>query len=200
MERKKGISVIFTAMFSALICVGCFIHIPLAGGVPIVIQDMLAILSGLVLGPVLGGAAVIVFFLLGCIGLPVFSGKAGIHVLFGGPTCGFLWGYLVAAVVSGLILKIVLNPEKNHSKAKMWILIIATILISRVILFAFGMTGFHLITGKDWSTTAKATLWPFMPGNIIKMAVSVPLTKYLRELTAKYMWNDVEDSEEKSGE
>ena len=87
-----------------MICAGCFIHVPLPGGVPIALQDMLAMLSGLLLGPFFGSLAVLIFLLLGAVGLPVFTGKAGVHVLVAGPTSGFLWGYLAAAFVGGTIL------------------------------------------------------------------------------------------------
>src|SRR5574344_596437 len=98
MENKKKLTgVVFTALFAALIAAGVFIQIPLPGGVPITVQDMMALLSGLMLGPIYGTLAVAVFLLLGIIGLPVFTGKAGIQVLIAGPTGGFLWGYLFAA-------------------------------------------------------------------------------------------------------
>ena len=91
--EKKNISMgfVFTALFAALTAAAFFVQIPLPGGIPIILQDMMAMLCGLLLGPVYGGAAVLLFLLLGVMGLPVFSGKAGISVLVYGPTCGFLW-------------------------------------------------------------------------------------------------------------
>lgn len=87
MENKKKLThIIFTALFAALTAVGCFIQIPLPSGVPIVLQDMLAMLSGLLLGPIYGPLSVAIFLILGIIGLPVFSGKAGLQVLIAGPT------------------------------------------------------------------------------------------------------------------
>jgi len=102
-----------SALFASLICAGCFIQIPLPGGVPIVIQDMMAMLSGLLLGPVFGGLAVLLFLLLGAIGFPVFTGKAGLHVLLAGPTSGFLWGYFFAAVIGGTILALFELTQKH---------------------------------------------------------------------------------------
>ena len=102
-----------SALFASLICAGCFIQIPLPGGVPIVIQDMMAMLSGLLLGPVFGGLAVLLFLLLGTVGLPVFTGKAGLHVLLAGPTSGFLWGYFFAAVIGGTILALFELTQKH---------------------------------------------------------------------------------------
>lgn len=75
-KKRRGMGVILAALFAALTAAGCFIQIPLPGGIPIVLQDMMAMLSGMLLGPLYGTIAVFVFLVLGCIGLPVFSGKA----------------------------------------------------------------------------------------------------------------------------
>ena len=174
---KKSILV---SLFAALICAGCFISIPLPGGVPVVVQDMLAMLSGLLLGPVLGSASVIVFMILGCIGLPVFSGKAGIQVLLNGPTCGFLWGYLASTFFAGLLLHIFLHPSKEHSNLKQWIVISLVAVLETIILFVLGIIGFRIVTGADMAKTLAAVVIPFIPGNAIKLVVMILLTKKFR--------------------
>ena len=67
---------VYLSLFSAFICVGAFIQIPLPIGVPVVIQDMMAILAGFLLGPIYGSLSVLVFLILGSIGLPVFYRKS----------------------------------------------------------------------------------------------------------------------------
>ena len=62
-SKLKGL--VLSALFAALISAGSFLIIPLPGGIPIVLQDMMAMLSGLILGPVYGAIAVAVFLLLG---------------------------------------------------------------------------------------------------------------------------------------
>ena len=47
MKKKKSTGTILVALFAALISAGCFIQIPLPGGIPIILQDMLAMLSGM---------------------------------------------------------------------------------------------------------------------------------------------------------
>ncbi|MBR5017679.1 MAG: biotin transporter BioY, partial [Spirochaetia bacterium] len=103
-KKKKSAPLVLTALFASLISAGCFIQIPLPGGVPVAIQDMLAMLSGMILGPLYGASAVLIFLVLGCIGLPVFTGKAGVQVILAGPTGGFLIGYLLGALAAGLVL------------------------------------------------------------------------------------------------
>ena len=186
-KSKIGSASIFTALFAALTCAGCFISIPLPGGVPVVLQDMMAMLTGLLLGPVYGTAAVFVFLIIGCLGLPVLSGKAGLHVITQGVTGGFLVGYLVSAFVGGLFLWLLLNPKKEHGKAKQWILVSIAALLATVVVFAMGIAGFMRITQKAFSATLGAVLTPFIPGNILKLVVMIPLTVKFRPVLARYM-------------
>ena len=92
--KRKSLLPAFIALFAAVICVGCFIMIPL-GPVPIVLQNVLCILTAVLLGGIFAGAPAALFLLAGLIGLPVYSGgSSGIGVWMG-PTGGFLLGYLL---------------------------------------------------------------------------------------------------------
>lgn len=189
MKKKKSTGTILAALFAALISAGCFIQIPLPGGIPIILQDMLAMLSGMLLGPLYGSIAVFVFLVLGSIGLPVFSGKAGLQVITAGPTGGFLIGYLLGALAAGLFLKFLLPPasaERRHVKAKTYILITAAAVLATVIVFVCGIIGFMRVTGSDFSKTLAAVLIPFIPGNLLKIVLMVPLTHTFRPVIEQY--------------
>lgn len=180
MESKfKGL--VLSALFAALISAGCFIIIPLPGGIPIVIQDMMAMLSGLILGPVYGAIAVFVFLVLGSIGLPVFSGKTGLHVITAGPTGGFLIGYFLSAIVGGLILAIFLNKKTEHSNARQYIFIAIAAIAATVVAFTCGIIGFMHVTHKTLAESFLMVVVPFIPGNLIKIAVMIPLAKKFRK-------------------
>lgn len=186
--EKKLLNTVLTALFAALISASCFIQIPLPGGIPILIQDMLAMLSGLILGPLQGGISVLIFLVLGSIGLPVFSGKAGIQVIFGGPTGGFLIGYLLGAVAGGLFLKFLLPPEKDFKTKKVYTIVMISIscIIATVVVFIAGIIGFKIVTSSPMTKTLAAVLIPFIPGNLIKIVVMVPLTYNFRKVISVY--------------
>ncbi len=171
---------VLSALFAALTAAGCFIIIPLPGGIPIVIQDMMAMLSGLVLGPLYGTISVAVFLILGAIGLPVFSGKAGLHVLTSGPSCGFLVGYMVGAFVGGMILSILLKRDKEYSNSRQYISISIAALAATVTVFLLGILGFMHVTGKSFTESIPFIVLPFIPGNTIKLVLMVFLAKKLR--------------------
>jgi len=182
LEKK----LILAALFAALVSVACFIQIPLPGGIPIVLQDMMAMLSGLLLGPIFGGLAVLIFLLLGAIGLPVFSGKAGIHILLNGPTSGFLWGYLIGAVVGGIILQATLSPNKKNTQGVQWLLISLAALIATVTVFASGLVGGMYVMNLPLSKALAVFVLPFIPGNIVKLLLMILLCKKIRPAIYAY--------------
>lgn len=94
----------YIAVFAALIIVFAFVSIPVgAAGVPIVLQNAVVILAGLVLGPRRGFLAALLFLALGLVGLPVLAGGRTTLAALAGPTVGYIFGYLLSAFVAGLI-------------------------------------------------------------------------------------------------
>ena len=69
-------SVALVAVFTALLVAAAVVPgIPVGGfGVPLTLQTLAVLLTGLVLGPARGTVAVLLYLVLGFVGLPVFSG------------------------------------------------------------------------------------------------------------------------------
>lgn len=187
MTSKKSSGIILSALFAALISAGFFIQIPLPGGIPIIIQDMMALLSGLLLGCIYGTLSVTVFLILGIIGLPVFSGKAGIHIITAGPTGGFLIGYLIASCFAGMFLSVFLPRKKQHSNTKSYLIILAAVLLENAIMFACGIIGFMRVTDSGLTKAISACLVPFIPGNIFKQILMILITKKFRPVISGYI-------------
>ena len=102
MKKDSAFKVSLTAMFAAIICAGCFIRVPV-GAVPVVIQNVLCILTGTILGGFFGCAPTALFLAAGLLGLPVYSGGTGGPAVWLGPTGGFLPGYFAGSLAAGLI-------------------------------------------------------------------------------------------------
>ncbi|MBP7095309.1 MAG: biotin transporter BioY [Spirochaetia bacterium] len=105
-STQKAAAGTAAAIFAAAISAAAFIHVPVpVSPVPVVIQNLLAILAGLVLGPRYGTLAVALFIAAGSLGAPVFSGGRGGWSVLLGPSGGYLAGYLAGAFVSGLAMR-----------------------------------------------------------------------------------------------
>ena len=87
---------------AAVICVISLLQLPLATGVPLTFQVFAVALSGYVLGSLRGTGAVLIYAAIGLVGVPVLSGfVGGFSVLFG-PTGGFIAGFFLLALLTGL--------------------------------------------------------------------------------------------------
>src|SRR5215218_3913580 len=90
-------------VFAALVAGSALVPgIPAGGlGVPITLQTLAVMLTGLVLGPGRAFAAVGLYVLLGLAGLPIFSGgRSGLGIL-AGPSAGYILAFPLAAAAVG---------------------------------------------------------------------------------------------------
>ena len=94
------------ALFAAIIAaLGLLPKITLTSGIPITAQSMGIMLCGTILGSKRGGLAVLLFIFLVAIGLPLLSGGRGGLGVFTTPWAGFLFGFPVAAYVTGFVME-----------------------------------------------------------------------------------------------
>ena len=174
---------IISAVFAALICAGWMIAIPV-GPIPIVLQNALAVLAGLLIGPMFGGLSVLIFLLAGAVGLPVFSGGHGGIAVFAGPTGGFLVGYLAAAIIGGLIMKAVKADQRNT--LPVCALIATAGLAGFLSIYVFGLIWFKQALNLSWHATFLKGFVPFILPDLIKLAIVVPVTLKLRPIIQRY--------------
>lgn len=161
-------TIILTPLFTALIAAGAFIKIPL-GAVPITLQTLFCFLAALLL-PIGGASASVALYLfLGAIGIPIFTTGGGIAALTG-PTGGFLMAMLPAVAIGALIVR------KNHSSI---LLNIVAILAMEVIIYLGGVSYLAWSRNLSAASAIKAGLLPFIPGDILKIAVASVAAKYL---------------------
>jgi len=155
----------YIAVFAALIAAFSLIPgIPLAAGVPVTLQTLAVILTGMVLGPARGGAAAGLYVLAGLAGLPVFSGfSSGIGVL-AGPSAGFLLAFPLAALVAGLLVRVLLARIRRARFAVLFAVGLGT---SLFILHPLGIAGV-MLNAKLSFPAALAADMAFWPGDVIK--------------------------------
>ena len=193
--KKSVLLITFCALFAAIICVSCFIKIPL-GPIPIVIQNAMCVLVGAILGSWIGGIPTLIFLLAGLIGLPVYSGGTSGIAVWIGPTGGFLPGYFLGALICGLICG---KPKIEEKKItfKSFIRITLGIVAGMVILYIPGVFYFaHWATNAGkvpvdksvFAYTMAACVIPYIPGDLLKIVVAVPVALKIRPVAAQYLY------------
>lgn len=101
-SQKNIKKMVLAALFASLISVGAYIKIPLPF-VPMTLQILFIFLAGSILGARWGALSVLVYLLIGIIGLPVFAGGASGPGVLMGPTGGYLIGFLCGTFITGLL-------------------------------------------------------------------------------------------------
>lgn len=149
---------IIAAIFAAII--GVFSQFTLTLGlIPFTLQTFIIGLSVTLLGTHTGTWSIVIYLLLGLIGLPVFAGgSAGIGVLFG-PTGGFLIGFIFNGLVTGLIID---KTQANY----LWG-ILGNIAGAAVTLL-FGAAWLKFGTGMSFIDALNAGVTPFVIPGIVK--------------------------------
>lgn len=157
----------YIAVFAALIIVFAFVSIPTASGVPIVLQNAVIILTGLVLGGRRGFLAAALFLLLGTLGLPVLAGGRTVLSALPGPTVGYIVGYLIAPAVAGAIAY-----RAPRNKSGMAVTMAIAGLFGLATQYGCGIVGLMLRAHMSLNAALAAQV-PFLVPDLIKIAVAV---------------------------
>lgn len=177
--KNKTRMMILAALFAALTAVGAFIRFPL-GTMSVTLQFMFTAMAGVLLGAKWGAVSQTVYVVLGLVGLPVFTMGGGIGYVMQ-PSFGFLLGLIPTAWVIGR-----LTEKKNGH----WRIALAC-LAGLAVLYLIGLPYMYLIMKlylhksiTVW-TAVKAGMLVYLPGDAIKIALTVLLYKPLRRAIRK---------------
>ncbi|WIE72361.1 biotin transporter BioY [Curtobacterium sp. MCJR17_020] len=131
--------------------------------VPITGQTLAVLLVGSALGARRGALSMLVYALLGVIGLPVFAGgSAGFGVLVG-PSGGYIVGFVAAAALVGWIAERFGDRPLQNS--------VLSFALGTVVTFAIGMGWLAVSLGLDLQQTLEFGLYPFVIGGAVKAAL-----------------------------
>jgi biotin transport system substrate-specific component len=163
--------------FTLLTAFSAHVSAPLPGtAVPVSLQTLMVLLSGMLLGPWLGAAAQTAYLAAGAAGLPVFAMGLGLPYLFG-PTGGYLLAFPAAAAAAGMIAVYARGGAVRQAAV-----LAAAALAATIVVYAGGWAQLSLLTGN-----ARAALFmgvvPFLIGDLLKLAIAVVLALRIRSRT-----------------
>ncbi len=160
-------------LFSALFVLCAWLSIPI-GDVAITLQTFAIFLCLSVLGGKLGTLTVLVYLLLGAVGIPVFSGFRGGFGALLGPTGGYLTGFLTCGLTYWLLTS--LFPARQT----------LALLAGLLVCYVFGSLWyyrFYLAAGGSGTITVILiqTLLLYLPPDIVKLFLARRLSKRILE-------------------
>lgn len=152
-------SVVFMALLAQ-------IRIPLPfSPVPITGQTLGVLLTGSLLGSRLGALSLLVYLVVGAIGVPVFAGGGNGIEYMQGATLGYLASYPIVAAVMGWL------AERGWDRRVLTT--IAAMVIGSAIIYALGVGWLVVGIGMDVVAALVAGMVPFLIGDAIKIAIAV---------------------------
>lgn len=174
--RGKTADMAYIAIFAIVIAVCSWISIPTM--VPFTLQTFGVFLAIGILGGKRGTMAVLVYMLLGAIGIPVFSGfSAGIGYILGG-TGGYILGFILSALVMWAM-------ENLLGKAT-WVYVLSMVL-GLLVCYAFGTIWFMVVYAKNsgaigvW-TALTWCVFPYVIPDILKIILALSASKRLARI------------------
>ncbi|MFZ5818201.1 MAG: biotin transporter BioY [Bacillota bacterium] len=166
MRNPRLRNMMLAALMAALIAVVAPYRFFLPGvpNVPVTMQVLVVLLAGGLLGPLWGAVSMLLYLLLGAVGLPVFAGgTSGLQVLVG-LTAGYLWSYPAAAALVGWI-------APAH-RAPGWARTGLAMLLGLAVIYLGGAGWAVLVGGKALAAVVSGWVLPFIPFDLVKLAMA----------------------------
>lgn len=179
MSKKFSVKLMVEiAMVTAVICVLSPFTIPLPFSPVPLSLSIFAIYIGLyALGYKWGTVSILLYILIGLVGVPVFSAfSAGPQKLLG-PTGGYIVGYVFIGIITGLFI------DKFEKKIYMHVI---GMVIGVSVCYLFGTIRFTMLMEQHTFVSALSLcVIPFIPGDILKIVAAVLVGPVLRKQIKK---------------
>lgn len=181
-NRGKTYDMAYIGIFTVLIAICSWISIPTA--IPFTLQTFAIFLAVLVLGGKRGTLSVIVYVLLGAVGVPVFAEFTGGIGIIMNTTGGYIIGFIFAALIMWLM--------ESLFGRKLWVQGVSMAL-GMLAYDAVGTAWFMLVymrnSGAIGLTTALGwCVLPFVIPDLVKIALALGLSNALKKPLTGIMW------------
>ena len=155
------------ALATAVICVlgPLSINLPISP-VPISLGILGIFLAVYVNGWLYGTLSCLLYILIGFVGVPVFAGFTSGLTKLGGPTGGYIIGYLPLALIAGFFI------SKFEKKIPLHIL---GMVLGTLSCYLLGTLWLMISLKLDFSAALMAGVIPYIPADAVKMAIAVGL-------------------------
>lgn len=166
---------VLTAMLTAVMAVCSWISVP--AEIPFTLQTFAVFCAIGLLGGRNGLFSILVYILLGAIGIPVFAGPSGGIGIILGNTGGYIVGFVFIALICWLTEKLFGNGL---------IVRIISMIVGLAVMYAFGTAWFMFLYTKNTGDVSliqvmKWCVTPFVIPDLLKLALAVVLTDRIKK-------------------
>lgn len=184
-KSMKAADMTSIALLAVLIAICSWISIPAA--VPFTMQTFAIFLAVGLLGGKRGTTAVLIYLLLGAVGIPVFAGFQGGLGYMLGATGGYIIGFLFSALIMWA-----LEPVLGQ---KPWGLLFSMIL-GLLVCYLFGTLWFMAVYAKTSGAIGLMTalgwcVFPYIIPDLLKIFLAIVLVKRLKKHVGAFVMKDI---------
>ena len=174
-SRSRGIAL--AATFAALISLTSALRIPLdpITQVPITLQVFVVYLAAALLGARYGALSMVIYLVLGAVGLPVFAGLHSGPAVLLGLTGGYLFAYPIASLLGGYLAR-----RRRATRRSDTIRVSLAALLSLLVIYVIGVVWLSHYLGRSLLDGVLLGAVPFIPVDLLKAVVAVPIAVRLR--------------------
>jgi biotin transport system substrate-specific component len=164
--RARDAALVVAAAALTAVCAQISFYLP-GNPVPVTGQTFAVLLSGAALGANRGATAMVLYILVGMVGLPVYAdGKHGVDVITGA-SGGYLIGFLAASWVVGRL------AEARFDRRPLTAL--PLFLIGSAIIYLVGVPWLAVSADQSMSWALSNGFVDFIPGDLVKAAAAAAL-------------------------
>lgn len=175
----------------ALLAVSAQVSVAI-GPVPFTLQTLVVALAAMVLTPFQAAAALAGYVLLGALGLPIFSLMRGGLAMVAGPTGGFLYGFILSALLGGLVRRLVAGRARGTAadaadmrpgvvRARLLAGDIACCAVVLLVCYAVGTAHLMVVGQMGVGAALGVAVIPFIVPDILKCVAAILVAAALRK-------------------
>lgn len=172
--KSKTKSLVLCALFAALtaVCSQIALTLPITQ-VPFNLATLAVFLAGGLLGASAGFVSLLVYVLMGAIGIPVFAQFSGGFQILIGPTGGYIVGFVVGAWVTGLV-------AERFAKRGFFVYVLAMV-CGLIACYALGTVWYMFLTKINLTVALMSCVIPFLPVDALKIILAAFLCTRLHK-------------------
>lgn len=165
-EKKLSVKRITKiALCTAILCILGPLSLPIPiSDVPVALSILGIYLTIIIIGMGDGTISIMIYLLIGLVGVPVFAGFTGGVAKLAGPTGGYLVAYIPMALVAGFFV--------SKFKRKIPYVVLGLVL-GTIVCYIFGTVWLMLSLKLTFKAALMAGVIPFIPFDAAKMVVAI---------------------------
>lgn len=172
MEKSKSERIVLFISMVVFMCIVSPVSVSLSfTPLPVSLGSLAVLIVSMLMGWRQGLAIIVVYIVLGCIGMPVLAGWLGGLSCISSANVGYLVGYLIAAFIVGIIV--------DRHQFSLWAYFAAG-LAGTVVLYLAGCISLMHNMDTTFSTAAIYGAVPFVLFDLIKVVFSAILCWLMR--------------------